>query len=521
MRPSYCSCFRDSGIYSLLLTFFMVTAPLFLGAQTYKILPIGNSITEGKTANPGYRYPLYERLTDAYINFQFIGSMTETWEWSSDVSSCIEEPLAFPTLYHEGHGGWRADQLLNGKPNDDPGYLSLWLQNYTPDIVLLHVGTNDMFQGESVSSTLDEIREIVRILRVDKPNVIILLAKLIPAHTPTVGPKADRIPLLNAEIPALVQELNTAQSPVVLVDQNTGFNPAPGEDTFDGIHTNRRGAIKMAEKWFQALNSIVTPYTKPPTVNISAPANNTEHPLGQPVKISAAASDPEGAVEMVEFFANCTKIGEDASSPYEINWSPAQTGDYSLEARVTDAAGAKGFSLPVNVKISAATNTDVTTDKPVLHQPMQNASSNNSIVVDFSLPEAAKTGTVKFTFTRTDGLADPRAPHVLTFTSAFETAGRHTLTLAGNDLSAHSSVASVSSSPEDALISGTTYSVTISYQDVAGNAAASDTQTGFTFDTTPPAPPSKPSLADASDTGASNSDGNRVGSTADKCIIRA
>lgn len=491
---------------TLLLAFITTVFPLFLQAQNYKILPLGNSITEGKVANPGYRYPLYEQLRDAYIDFTFIGSLTENYIWNTDVRSCIDEPRVIPPLAYEGHGGWRADQILSGKPNSDPGKLSIWLQDYTPDVVLMHLGSNDMFQFQSVSSTIGELREIVRVLRQDNPAVIILMAKLIPAHAPTVGEKkANNIILLNNEIPSLVQELNTAQSPVILVDQQTGFDPAV--DTFDGIHTSKSGSIKMANKWFQALSKILNRYTQPPNISISNPLNGAELSAGRAVNFSATATDPEGALRRVEFFVNCTKIGEDSTSPFEISWTPAKAGEYVLEAKAIDAAGAQAISEPVWV--SVAENTDVATELPVLHRPQQNSSSSRNIGVDFSLPEAAKAGTVKLTFTRTGGATDGFAPHVLVFAPALEVAGRHTLTLSGSSLGSHNQVASVSSSPNDALVSGATYSVTISYQDENGNAAASVTHTEFRYDydISPPATPDKPLLAGSSDTGTSNADG--------------
>ncbi|WP_224994258.1 Ig-like domain-containing protein [Cesiribacter sp. SM1] len=468
---------------------------------------MGNSITEGKVENPGYRYPLYEQLTDAHINFEFIGSLTANFVWNREVQSCIEEPGTIPVLAHEGHGGWRADQILNGKSGDDPGKLSVWLQNYTPDVVLMHLGSNDMFQNQSVTGTIIELREVVKVLRQDNPKVVILLATLIPAHGPTVGAnKETNVRLFNDEIPGLVQELTTAQSPVIMVDQYTGFNAAPGEDTFDGIHVNRRGAIKMADKWFQVLEKVLSSYTKSPTVSISAPAGGTEHTVRQSIKVAAAASDPEGAVKLVEFFANCKKIGEDASSPFEINWTPAQAGEFKLEARVTDAAGAKAISQAVIVWVSEETQTDNTTEPPQLYKPAQNTTSSNDIAVAFSLPEAAMAGTVTLTFTRTGGNSDRHSPHMLTFNSAAETSGRHTFTLKGNRLGSHSSVVSVSTSPNDALVSGATYAVTVSYRDKPGNSAASNAVSGFVYDVTPPAIPEKPSLGGNSDTGNSNTD---------------
>jgi len=47
--------------------------------------------------------------------------------------------------------------------------------------------------------------------------------------------------------------MNTGASPVIAVDQNTGFNVST--DLRDGIHPTEAGYIKMADKWFSAINA--------------------------------------------------------------------------------------------------------------------------------------------------------------------------------------------------------------------------------------------------------------------------
>ena len=54
-----------------------------------------------------------------------------------------------------------------------------------------------------------------------------------------------------------------------------------------------------------------------PTVSITNPTNNATVP--PPVTINASASDPDGTVTLVEFFANGSKIGEDSTSPFSLS----------------------------------------------------------------------------------------------------------------------------------------------------------------------------------------------------------
>lgn len=211
-----------------------------VAAQHYKILPLGNSITQSDDSHNSYRYNLWQKLNDEGIDFDFVGNL----------QAHFGGPRTFPDPTfdqdHEGHWGWFADEIASN--------LSNWLMFYTPDIVLMHVGSNDAFFNQSVASTRDDLEDIIDILRADNPNVIIFLAQLIPTTYASPGGN-NRINALNLEIPNIVADNNTMASPIYLVDQNTGFDPIT--DTWDGIHPDASGEEKMAEKWFQAMMALV------------------------------------------------------------------------------------------------------------------------------------------------------------------------------------------------------------------------------------------------------------------------
>lgn len=68
--------------------------------------------------------------------------------------------------------------------------------------------------------------------------------------------------------------------------------------------------------------------------------------------LAANASDPDGRVAKVEFFANGQKVGEDDTSPYSLSWTAAQAGSYSLSARATDNAGMVTMSATVSLTLT-------------------------------------------------------------------------------------------------------------------------------------------------------------------------
>src|SRR5258706_1779391 len=73
---------------------------------------------------------------------------------------------------------------------------------------------------------------------------------------------------------------------------------------------------------------------------------------GANITITATASDPDGSVTNVEFFADSRFLGSDAESPYSVTeccWKP---GHYLLKAKATDNLGASKVSDPVPITVA-------------------------------------------------------------------------------------------------------------------------------------------------------------------------
>lgn len=199
---------------------------------------MGDSITQGDTTFNSYRRPLWHRLQAAGASVDFIGTLTSNFQGPP--------PNPDFDLHHEGHRAWRADEIRNSLPG--------WLTTYTPDVVLVHLGTNDALQNHGganfLAETIADLEGIIRTLQSDNPNVTVLLAKLIPT---TEIVENNRITSLNAQIDGIASRTTTLDSRVVVVDQSSGFSLAT--DTNDGLHPNSSGETKMANKWFDALNT--------------------------------------------------------------------------------------------------------------------------------------------------------------------------------------------------------------------------------------------------------------------------
>ena len=89
-----------------------------------------------------------------------------------------------------------------------------------------------------------------------------------------------------------------------------------------------------------------------PQIAITSPTNNATLFATQDVLIQTDASDSDGNISRVEFFADATSLGEASVAPYSLTWSNVASGNFVLTATVTDNDGTITASAPVNILIS-------------------------------------------------------------------------------------------------------------------------------------------------------------------------
>ncbi len=93
---------------------------------------------------------------------------------------------------------------------------------------------------------------------------------------------------------------------------------------------------------------------QPPNVSITSPANGASYTAPASVTINATASDSDGSVAQVDFYAGSQFISSDTSSPYSASWSGAGPGNYALTAVARDNQGATRTSTAVNVAVTGS-----------------------------------------------------------------------------------------------------------------------------------------------------------------------
>ena len=133
---------------------------------------------------------------------------------------------------------------------------------------------------------------------------------------------------------------------------------------------------------------------QPPLVALTAPADGATFTAGANVSVSAAASDGDGTISRVDFFAGATAIGSDTTAPYAVTWQAA-AGTYSLTAAAVDNDGAQ-TTASASVMVSASTASTATNAPPVvtLTAPANGASYTAPATIAVSATATDSNGTI-------------------------------------------------------------------------------------------------------------------------------
>ncbi|GAA3934495.1 carbohydrate binding domain-containing protein [Actinoplanes auranticolor] len=194
-----------------------------------RVMPLGDSITEGTQVPGGYRIGLWQRLAAAGYRNDFVGSQ-------------FNGPGALGDHDHEGHPGWRIDQI--------DASVTGWLNTTRPRTVLLHIGTNDILQNYNVSGAPARLSTLIDRITAAAPEADVFVATIIPLAS---AGQAAAARTFNAAVPGIVQSKVNAGRRVHLVNMHAALSTA---DLIDGVHPTAGGYDKMAATWYAALRAV-------------------------------------------------------------------------------------------------------------------------------------------------------------------------------------------------------------------------------------------------------------------------
>jgi lysophospholipase L1-like esterase len=222
----------DAHILALVLLLLLATSCAGPGdrGRVTTIMPLGDSITDGYQIPGGYRIRLWRELREGGFDVDFVGSLRNG-------------PSALPDKDHEGHSGWRIDQIQR--------LVDSRIETYRPDVVLLLIGTNDILRHYHTSTAPARLGSLLDRIRALRPTTKILVS--------TIPPSGDQganggIAAYDAAVRKIVRARARAHWPVWLVD---GGGQLTHADLADGVHPNVVGYEKLARAWYQVLARVL------------------------------------------------------------------------------------------------------------------------------------------------------------------------------------------------------------------------------------------------------------------------
>ena len=125
-------------------------------------------------------------------------------------------------------------------------------------------------------------------------------------------------------------------------------NVAAGNYSISAKATDNAGAVAASAPVPVVVNSNV-----PPSVTVLAPYAGTQFLAPATITMTASATDSDGSIVKVDYFANGAPVGTASTPPYTAVWDGAAVGTYSITARALDDQGASAVSPAVVVTVGA------------------------------------------------------------------------------------------------------------------------------------------------------------------------
>jgi hypothetical protein len=188
----------------------------------------------------------------------------------------------------------------------------------------------------------------------------------------------------------------------------------------------------------------------PPTVSITSPGEGATYNAPASITINAAASDSDGTIRQVDFYAGQNAVGTATNAPYSVTWNISVPGTYTLTAAATDNLGATTSSGPVHVVVNGT--------PPAVPTGLTASAGNASV----SLTWSAAAGATSYNVKRS--------------------------TASGGPYATVASGVTATSFVNTGLVNGTTYYYVVSAVNVGGESANSTPPASATPSVTPPAP---------------------------------
>ncbi len=294
-----------------------------------RIMPIGDSITSGYRPSVtndnykiGYRQKLYLDLSNLGYPVNFVGSQQSG-------------ALAIPSfdIDHEGHGAYTAALVSSS--------VYTWLTTHPAEVLLLHIGTNEVDgTGNTSAAYVEAILDEIDQYEADTSSeVTVILSRIINEQVP-IG----AITTFNNNVVSMAQNRIANGDKIIIVDQEHALTYPDNME--DALHPTQAGYEKMADVWFNGLNTFLPVCGDAAPVIISTPL--TLAAVGQSIRYDVAATGKPAPAYSLKKAPNWLNIDTNTGL---VTGTPPSSGNFAVEIQATNVIGGDIQSIILNALV--------------------------------------------------------------------------------------------------------------------------------------------------------------------------
>ena len=231
-----------------------------------RVMIVGDSISHGSSGDYTWRYLADPHLRSRRAVVDFVGPRNDLFAISTGADGDTDQTYADPDFDtdHDAFAG-RTLAFAAAEIGDTVG-------QYHPTSLLVLLGINDLTWGQASAAQLEEsLRSFIANARGANADLAFVLGRVLPiTGAPAGSEQAGRIAEANTRIKAVADELSTPASPIDVAATDEQF--VPEDDTWDGVHPNTRGELRIAAAFADALGfPYPRPIPDPPSRPLQAP----------------------------------------------------------------------------------------------------------------------------------------------------------------------------------------------------------------------------------------------------------
>ena len=244
-------------------------------SEPLRVMPLGDSITDGFNIVGGYRTTLWRQLEANGYTSEDIDLVGPNWGGDGDPN-------------HAGYSGYSIADIP-GQRSGIYNFIDWLMENHPADVVLLQIGTNDILSSYELDTMGDRLELLVDAVLSYLPEDGLLYVATIPYMDADVTTYTDAytaeemdeaVDNYNADVRALVEKKQAEGKQIALSDINAQLTKS---DLADGVHPNEEGYAKMGNYWYGKLEAYLNGSSELGTTEAPEPSTEPTTILVEPL----------------------------------------------------------------------------------------------------------------------------------------------------------------------------------------------------------------------------------------------